>query len=407
MTFIPGQDGRLNFADLNDDQLKARRAALVKEANDKVTEVKSAGRNLTAADRDKLRAKVNHVNNIDAELQGRKSRRSGVGQYSDARSLDVDAGVIGGRMGGIGGGAKSFLTSTAIKATADGMAAKIAQAREGKSLSAAGGVGVDIVDPGLAPMGRPATVLDIVPVIGSSSPQIRYMKQTSRTNAAAVVAAGAVKPTSQYGLTPVDRTRKVVAHLSEPVAEYDLIDVPALTEFLNAELNFGLVRALEREIFYGDGTAAHLHGIAQEVGVQVQAFDTNIFATTRRAVTKVVNLGYNPQVFVLGPADLEAIDLATTSGSGEFVNQSGPFNPAEAKLWGVPVVVSTSLDAGEGFLLSEDSVKLYADQGPTIRTEWDRASDDFTRNQVRARLEGRFEVGVSRPEGIVRIDTAA
>jgi HK97 family phage major capsid protein len=173
------------------------------------------------------------------------------------------------------------------------------------------------------------------------------------------------------------------------------------------ESSRGLVKALERELFYGDGTAAHLHGIAQESGVQVVAFADDIFTVTRRAITSVTSLGYNPSVFVVGPADLETIDLATTSGSGEFVNKAGPFDPATAKLWGVPVVVSTSLDPGEAYLLSDDSVKIYADQGARIRVEWARTGDDFETNAVRARLEGRFEIGVSRPEGVVKIDTAA
>ena len=109
----------------------------------------------------------------------------------------------------------------------------------------------------------------------------------------------------------------------------------------------------------------------------------------------------------MSPADLEAIDLAVTSGSGEFVNKSGPFDPAEAKLWGVPVVVSTSLAPKEAYLLSDDSVRIYADVQARIRVEWARSGDDFETNAVRARLEGRFEVGVSRPEGVVKIATAA
>ncbi|WP_411815859.1 phage major capsid protein [Gordonia sp. SND2] len=399
MTNFLGQDGRLNFLDQSDDQLRARRAELLKEGNAFVAKERKSGADIERAGRI-----VNHAHAIDAELKSRAERRA-AGDSGDARRINHDEGTLG---AGLGGSVKAgYLTGRAVKAAAEGMAAKIAQAREGKSLTAAGGTEVHVVDPGLAPMGRPTTVLDVVPVIGASAPAIRYMRQTSRTNAAAVVAAGATKPTSTYGVTPVDRTRKVLAHLSEPLQEYDIIDVPALRDFVDTELQFGLMAALERELFYGDGTASHLHGIAQESGVQAVTFDTDLFRTTRKAVTAVVNLGYNPAVFVVSPSDLETIDLATTSGSGEFVNKAGPFDPAEAKLWGVRVVVSTQLDAGEAFLLSDDSVKIYADTGATVRTEWDRTGDDFTKNAVRCRLEGRFEVGVSRPEAIVKIDTSA
>ncbi|WP_262365384.1 phage major capsid protein [Gordonia sp. OPL2] len=357
-----GQDGRMGFMDQSDAELKTRRSQLIAEGNAILGQ-----KSLTRGDHETAQAKANHIKAIDAELKGRAERRSGGGATGGHQRIDHHEGTIG--SSGLGGESKGYLTSAAIKNAGERLAAKITEAREGKSLTAAGGTEVTVVDPGLAPMGRPTTVLDVVPVIGASAPAIRYMRQTSRTNAAAVVAAWATKPTSEYGITPVDRTRKVLAHLSEPLQEYDLQDVPALMEFVNTELQFGLIRALENELFNGDGTAAHLHGIAQESGVQTQAFATNLFATTRKAVTAVTTLGYLPKVFVLGPADLETIDLATTSGSGEFVNKGGPFDPAEQKLWGVPVVVSTQLGAKTGYLISEDSVRVYSDVGAAVRVE--------------------------------------
>ena len=399
--YLPGQDGRMGFPTQSDAELKARRSELIAEANTIVGGRKSIG----GSDQERVSGIVGHVKSIDAELKGRTERRSGGGIGGDVRTIDHQTGTIA---GGLSGSAKAgYLTGAAFKAAGEAMAAKISAAREGKSLTAAGGTEVSVVDPGLQPMGRPASVLDVVPVIGASAPSIRYMRQTPRDNNAAIVAAGATKPTSEYGITPVDRTRKVVAHVSEELQEYDLIDVPALQQFVDTEMQFGLGLTIERELFYGNGTAAHLHGIAQESGVQTVAFDTNLFRTTRKAITAVSSLGYVPAVFVLGPADLETIDLAVTSGSGEFVNKAGPFDPAEAKLWGVPTVVSTQLDAGDAFLLPADAVRIYADLGASVRVEFARSGEDFTKNAIRARVEGRFEVGVSRPEGIVRLDTAA
>jgi hypothetical protein len=226
MTYRPGQDGRFDFPDQSDAELKSRRTELITEGN-----------LVLKSNPDRARACVSHVKAIDAELAGRVERRGGSAPASDARSYDA-TGVKGfgpeSRAGGAG-----FMTAASIKDAGVALADKIAQAREGKSLSATGGTEVHVVNPGLSPMGRPASVLDAVPVIGASAPQIRYMRQTSRTNNAAVVAAGATKPTSTYGITPVDRTRKVLAHLSEPVQEFDLMDVPALQAFVNTELDFG------------------------------------------------------------------------------------------------------------------------------------------------------------------------
>ena len=50
-----------------------------------------------------------------------------------------------------------------------------------------------------------------------------------------------------------------------------------------------------------------------------------------------------------------------------------------------------------------------ADAGPgaAIRVQWDRVNDDFSRNQIRCRMEGRFEIAVTRPEAIVKVATTA
>ena len=45
-------------------------------------------------------------------------------------------------------------------------------------------------------LGKPAlSLLDVIPVVQQAIPKFAYMRQTVRTNNAAVVAAGALKPT--------------------------------------------------------------------------------------------------------------------------------------------------------------------------------------------------------------------
>ena len=56
--------------------------------------------------------------------------------------------------------------------------------------------------------GRPGStcaqsLLDVIPVVPHASTEFAYMRQTVRTNLAAVVAEGAVKPTSVYTVTKV------------------------------------------------------------------------------------------------------------------------------------------------------------------------------------------------------------
>ena len=70
-------------------------------------------------------------------------------------------------------------------------------------------------------LGKPAhSLLDVLPVIPHDTAEFAYMRQNVRTNNAAVVAEGAVKPTSVYSVVRVENKLEVVAHLSEGMPRY-------------------------------------------------------------------------------------------------------------------------------------------------------------------------------------------
>ena len=78
-------------------------------------------------------------------------------------------------------------------------------------------------------LGKPAlSLLDILPVIPHATPELSYLRQTARTNNAAEVSAGAVKPTSVYSVTKIENSLEVVAHLSEGIARHWLLDNTSL-----------------------------------------------------------------------------------------------------------------------------------------------------------------------------------
>ena len=413
MTYVPGQDGRMDFAELSDDRLHARAAELRAQATDGVTQAKAAGPQTSAGikARDRAASALTLAKAMDAELRGRAQRaRQGGHSADELRAFDHETGTFGEPGSGAGLGTKSGRTRLTRSNLRDAaaMAVRTGFIQGGqKALSLADETAVAVVKPGLAPMGRPHSVLDVIETQATTTPAFRFLRQTSRSNAAAVVAPGAVKPTSTYGLTSVDRTLQVVAHVSEAIDEYSLVDVPSLTEFVQAEMEYGLAVAIENALFNDAGAPGELHGFAGESGLQLQAYADDLLSTTRRAVTKLENLGYAGGVFVLSPTAWETLELAQTSGSGEYIAANAPVDRAERRLWGVPVVISTQLPAESAYLIGTDSVIIWSDPGAAVRVQWDRASDDFQRNQIRCRLEGRFEVAVSRPEAIVRIATAA
>ena len=277
-----------------------------------------------------------------------------------------------------------------------------------KALTTSGQVTTDVpIRPDVIPTGRPATsLLDVIPTISRPTPTWRYLRQNSRALAAAPVADGALKPVSVVGTQTVESGCAVIAHLSEPVGKFILGDAPGLQRFVADELVYGLDRAIEAQAISGDGTGANLTGVLNTSGIQVQAFDTSAIVSIRKALTKAESAGYAPSVAVLRPEAWEEIELAATSDQA-IAFRGVPIDLTERRIWGLRVVLSTALPVKVGVVLDPAAVSIDI-VGPRIDIEWSAESGElFQRNQIQARVEGRFGVSVYQPAAIYRVATAA
>lgn len=118
-----------------------------------------------------------------------------------------------------------------------------------------------------------------------ATPEFAYLRQTARENEAAVVSEGAVKPTSTYSVERVEDKLDVIAHLSEGVPRFWLIDSAGLESFLTNELEYGLQVAIEAKVI------ADVNGTS---GVQTVDYSTSVLQTLRKTITKLEVTGYNP-----------------------------------------------------------------------------------------------------------------
>lgn len=100
-----------------------------------------------------------------------------------------------------------------------------------------------------------------------------------------------------------------------------------------------------------------------------------------------------------------AVPVGAVVGAAPRVGVSGPWvvasGPCAGMLWGLPVAISNAVTQGQSWVKSRDCIELDMDE-IGVRLNWGVANDDFERNLVRARLEGRFEVPVLAPLGICR-----
>ena len=369
------------------DQYETRRAELLAGARQIAEKARDEGRDLTTAESDQIDAALGEVRSIDQRTAADAASKELVGKLDD-----MARGVA----------ARTDTAQRLSKSMAAAAVTKILppDSYGQKALAPSGATVVAqefTADP--VALGQPPTsLLSVLPVTVQDSPQFAYLRQSVMTNAAAIVAEGAAKPTSVYSVTKVTDQLDVVAYLSEAVPRYWFVDSPALQAFLNNELTYGLSLAVE---------AMAIADIAGTSGIQTQAYSTSVLQTLRKSVTKLEANGYPPASFVLHPNDWEATELAVASVNA-IEHMSLPFDPVARRLWGIPITVTNAQTAGVAHTLAQVAVGLNVDsQGVQITWSETSNADDWSKNLIRARCEGRYATSVYSPLGVRTLDLTA
>lgn len=280
---------------------------------------------------------------------------------------------------------------------------------DGQKALVSGTIGTaNIIDPSVVRMGSvPLTLLDLLqtrPAAADSNGgnTFSYLRQTVRTNNAAPVVDGALKPTSIYTLAEIEDRFRVIAHLSEPTPLRYFSDDAKLEDFLRNEMEYGLQSALEAQVVSGTGLGENFTGILNTSGiVAVAAVVGDLLATARKAITALQTQGNIPTAFVLNPTDAERFDLVREGvGTGQYL-LGGPGSKADQTLWSIPRVSSTSVAAGTAILADWSFAELVVREGATVAL--DVSGDNFTKNLATMRVEGRFGLAVKRPSAFADI----
>lgn len=271
---------------------------------------------------------------------------------------------------------------------------------------------------------RPLTIRDFISVRRTGSDTVEYVRQVSHTNAAAPVAeatssadptysantttgvvtetraaGGGYKPEGSWAFERKTATVKTIAEWV-PATKRALADAAQLEGLINDELRADIAETEENQILTGNGTGENLTGILSTSGIQTQAFDTDIFVSTRKALTKARTVGrVVPNAIALNPVDVEKVDLARESGTGRFFS-GGPFAMGPRTLWGTPILETEGVSAGTG-LVGDFSKAVLWDREQTSISITDSHADFFIRNLVAILAEERVAFGVTRPTAFV------
>lgn len=256
----------------------------------------------------------------------------------------------------------------------------------------------------------PIDILDLITVGSTNSDTVEYPRVKSMTNRAAGVAQATDESDSSSGLKPssnmvferVSTTVKTIAHWI-PATKRAISDAGQLRTLIDAFLLNGLRQVLADYIINGDASGEEFDGLLHVTGTTPQPFDTDLFTTTRKALTTCRTVALvDPSGFLVSPETLEDIDLSKDSQQRYY--GAGPFQLGPRTLWGLPLAQENKMPNNAFITGDLKQAVLWNREQSSIQVS-DSHADFFVRNLVAILAEQRAAFGVLRPAAIVIGDT--
>lgn len=262
---------------------------------------------------------------------------------------------------------------------------------------------------------RQLTVADLLMQGTTDSNVVRYLLETTNTNAAAAVAEEGTKPESTITFTQVDEpVRKVATFL--PVSDEMLEDVAQIRSYLDTRLALFVRHAEEDQLLNGSGTAPNIRGLLNRVGIQTgtrSALGTavgngagasvlgDVFFS---AITNIrVNALVEPDGIVVHPTNWAAIRLVKDTagqylGGGPMIGAYGNGLVAGETLWGLPVAVTSRIAVNTALVGAFGTMaQVFYRGGLTVEASNSHA-DFFQANKTAIRAERRLALACYRPQ---------
>lgn len=269
------------------------------------------------------------------------------------------------------------------------------------------------------------TVADLFMQAQTNQPTVRYMRETSYTNAAGWVSEGTAKPEATFNLEEVDAAVRKAAVWTK-VTDESFEDFTQLRPYIDQRLALMLRTKIDSDLLNGTGVAPQIAGLLGTSGIQTAEMASNtavkLAEAIMNAITKIRTVGFfEPDALVINPNDYQKLRLATDGntqyyGGGFFLGQYGNEYSDPGRIWGLRVVQTTAISeidlvtpaaGNKGPIVGAFNLggAVFYRNGLSVEST-NTDQDDFIKNLTTIRVEQRLALAVYRPLAFCRVINA-
>lgn len=403
--------------------LKEKRAAALTAAQELVNEAKSAGRDLTDAEKGTVEAKFAEVDGLDTQIKAAADSDAMMARLGSYGAPSADEGDREAK-----GAAKSLGDHFVKSVGAEGLsrvktisgATVAAPAWEPEAAKAAGDTQATpgVLAPWLTQYDqtivrafRRPVVSDLLGSGTLSGNAVTYLVEGAVEGAFGTVAEGGQKPQFHIAdpTTKTDALKKIAGILS--FTDEMVEDAAFWVSEINQRGLYLLALAEENQLLNGPGTGSTIQGLLNR-GIQTEASAAKADNADSlfRALTKVQTAtGLSADGIVINPLDYQALRLSKDGndqyfGGGFFAGQYGNGGIVEQPgIWGQRTVVSAAVPAGTALVGAFSAAATVYRKGGVRVESTNSHADDFDFNRIRTRIEERVALACRIPAAFVNV----
>lgn len=254
--------------------------------------------------------------------------------------------------------------------------------------------------PGIIPgTFRMLRVRDVLPSGTTSSNLVEYTRELAFTNNAAETEEKEVKPETDLTFELASAPVRTIAHWIKASTQV-LSDAPMLQGYIDNRLRYGVELRIDNQLLNGDGTGQNISGMLDTGNFTAFTPTTGDTAldSINRAIYDVIGADYTATAIIMNPADWGAIERLKATDDHYIVgNPQGRIGPV---LWGLPVVVTNNMTAGDFAVGAMDiAYQVWNRQGVVVQM-FMQDEDNVQRNLVTIRSEARLALAIYRSASV-------